>query len=237
MGKNTPKMLWRAARHSTYRLMMISRSVSTETSFSMNGDANREDCLCWTHLAVDPELSSFSEEEDVEEALKKVASVWLGLPARPGLMGEDLSYSGVCFPSWGMLLKLFCSGRPFSAVSGARLCSGTGSGCECWTWRQRQKKHAAVILMKLSHLQYFTVVLSEFDSLTPGFTGSSTCGMLSNFGDGTAAGTPMYFGLTVKQTNIFSVHSREAGPGVQGCSQHRNPVIVSVKTVTVCNNL
>lgn len=48
-----------------------------------------------------PELSSFSEEEeeDVEEALKKAASVLMGLPAWPRLMGEDLSYSGVCFPS------------------------------------------------------------------------------------------------------------------------------------------
>ena len=50
-------------------------------------------------MAVVPELSSFSEDEDVDEALKKAASVWLGLPAWPGLMGEDLSYSGVCFPS------------------------------------------------------------------------------------------------------------------------------------------
>lgn len=90
-----------------------------------------------------------------------------------------------------------------------------------------RKNIVTVTLMKLSHLQHLTVVLSVFDSLTPGFTGSSTCGMLSNFGDGTAAGTPMYFGLTVKQTNIFSIDSREAGPGVQGCSQHRDPVIVS----------
>lgn len=52
-----------------------------------------------THLAVELALVSFSEEDDVEEALKKAASVWLGLAARPGLMGEDLSYSGVCFPS------------------------------------------------------------------------------------------------------------------------------------------
>lgn len=50
-----------------------------------------EDMLHSTHLAVVPELSSFSEEDDVEEALKKGASMWLGLPARLGLMGEDLS--------------------------------------------------------------------------------------------------------------------------------------------------
>lgn len=189
---------------------MISRSVRTETGFSMNGDGNRENCLCWTHLAVEPELSSFSEEEDVEEALKKAASVWLGLLARLGLMGEDLSYSGVCFPSWGMLLKLFCSGRPFSAVS--RLRSTTGSGCESWTWRQETKE-------KLCHshdaeppsvldccLQCICIIC-----LTPFFTGSSTCGMLSIFEDGTAAGTPMCFGLTVKQTQMSSVYELKRG--------------------------
>ena len=42
-------------------------------------------------MAVEPELSSFSEEEEVVEALKNAASVWLGLLVWPRLMGEDLS--------------------------------------------------------------------------------------------------------------------------------------------------
>lgn len=57
----------------------------------MNRHTISEDMLSSTHLAVVPELSSFSEEDDVEEALKKGASMWLGLPACLGLMGEDLS--------------------------------------------------------------------------------------------------------------------------------------------------
>lgn len=99
----------------------------------MNRHTISEDMLCSTHLAVVPELSSFSEEDDVEEALKKGASVWLGLPACLGLMGEDLSYRGVYLPSGEMLLKLFCSGRAFSTESTDWLLSTTASVCECWT--------------------------------------------------------------------------------------------------------
>lgn len=52
-----------------------------------------------THLAVGPVISSFSDDEEADEALKKAASVW---------SGEALPYSGVCcLPSCGMLLKLF----------------------------------------------------------------------------------------------------------------------------------
>ena len=46
-----------------------------------------------------PVLSSFSEEEEVEEVLKNAGSLLLGLLPIVGLMGEDLSYNGVCFPS------------------------------------------------------------------------------------------------------------------------------------------
>lgn len=121
---------------------MISNSARTTRSLSMNGPSNREKVLCRTHLAVVPKLSSFSEEEDVEEALKKAASVWLGLLARPGLMGEDLSYSGVCLPSRGMLLKLFGS-----TESTGKLLSTRFSGYECWTWR-RCRKHKHVVVQK-----------------------------------------------------------------------------------------
>lgn len=159
----------------------------------------------WTHLAVVPELSSFSEEEEVDEALKKALSVWLGLPAWPGLMGEDLSYSGVCFPSCGML-KVFCSTGALSTESRVRLRSTSGSGYECWT-SERGKKQTCVILMELNHLQCFTESLS----LTPDFTGSGTCGMLSIFGDGTAAGTPMCFGLTVERTENMSACGARRG--------------------------
>ena len=73
--------------------------MRTARSLLLEGPTKRKEVSCSTHLAVVPKLSSFSEDEDVEEVLKKAASVWLGLPAWPGLMGEDLSYSGVCFPS------------------------------------------------------------------------------------------------------------------------------------------
>lgn len=78
-----------------------------------------------------------------------------------------------------------------------------------WVWvldLDRARENTCVILMKLNHLRYFTVELGAFPSLTPGFTGSGTCGMLSIFWDGTAAGTPMCFGLTVKQTHKTFQH-------------------------------
>lgn len=44
-----------------------------------------------THLAVEPVLSSFSEDEDVDDVVKKAGSVWLELPPWAGLMGDNLS--------------------------------------------------------------------------------------------------------------------------------------------------
>lgn len=71
----------------------------------------------------------------------------------------------------------------------------------------RKNKH--VVLLKLNQLQYFTVKYSVVPHLTPGFTGSGTCGMLSRFGDGTAAGAPM--SLTVKQTQNISAYRLRRG--------------------------
>ncbi len=44
-----------------------------------------------THLAVEPVFSSFSEDEDVDEVMKKAGSVWLELPPWAESMGDNLS--------------------------------------------------------------------------------------------------------------------------------------------------
>lgn len=57
------------------------------------------------------------------------------------------------------------------------------------------------ILLKLSRQRGINANRAV-PSLTPGFTGSGTCGMLGRFGDATAAGAPM--SRTAKQTQNVS---------------------------------
>lgn len=84
------------------------------------------------------------------------------------------------------------------------------------------RKNKRVILMKLNPLLYLTVGHCGFPPLTPGFTGRGTCGMLSIFGDGTAAGTPMCFGLTVRHIHepFQYTDAGEAGPTAHELSMH-----------------